>query len=332
VLETAKVLRDHGLIVEDAVVVLNRGQGGEQALKANGIRLHSLCHISYLLDVLLSSSKISKEIKGEVETFVKKNQVYPPLHAGTTDSCLMSYESRFAESANPNLKNLCRIMMSKRSNLCLAADLKDTDEIIRLVQAAGPHIVCLKTHLDFFSDEKDRSRFIERLRDLSQKYDFLIFEDRKYADIGATVVKQYERVVNIADIVTLHGLPGPGVITGLKSIAKESSSGLIVAEMSSEGNLASKEYAKECAKMAEDHLDFVLGLVSQSRLTNKIHISSKNDELSQKYVSPEEAVLHRKADVIIVGRGITSDSDRYVESAVLYKERGWKAYERRIGK
>uniref|UniRef100_A0A0K2U5D4 Uridine 5'-monophosphate synthase n=1 Tax=Lepeophtheirus salmonis TaxID=72036 RepID=A0A0K2U5D4_LEPSM len=337
VLETAKILRDHGLIVKDAVVVLNRNQGGEAALRDNDIQLHSLCHIPTLLQILYEAKKISPEIKKQVEDFVSDNQVYPPP-IQVNDPFKMTYEDRFANSPNATLKNLCRIMVCKKSNLCIAADLDDSNELEKLIHAVGPHIICLKTHLDFFTNDQDQRKFIESLKHLSKKYDFLIFEDRKYADIGATVSKQYSKVVDFADIVTCHGLPGPGVITGLKSVAKDFSSALIVAQMSSDGNLASLDYAQQCAQMAEQNLDFVIGLVAQSRISQNaglsqwtpgVNISAKTDGLAQKYVSPEDAILERKADVIIVGRGITG-SNNYAEAAITYKDIGWKTYEQRI--
>lgn len=47
---------------------------------------------------------------------------------------------------------------------------------------------CWQTHVDVIEDFD--SSVIDRLRELSGKHDFQIFEDRKFADIGILAVLQ----------------------------------------------------------------------------------------------------------------------------------------------
>lgn len=46
----------------------------------------------------------------------------------------------------------------------------------------SPSCWCLQTHIDIVSDFDDD--LVEQLKALSVKHDFLIWEDRKFADIG----------------------------------------------------------------------------------------------------------------------------------------------------
>ncbi|XP_066497405.1 uridine 5'-monophosphate synthase-like [Hoplias malabaricus] len=80
VLETARLLKEEGLKVEDAVVLLDREQGGRDMLEAEGITLHPVFTISTLLDVLLDTGRIDPATRRSVKTFIKGNQTFtkPP--------------------------------------------------------------------------------------------------------------------------------------------------------------------------------------------------------------------------------------------------------------
>lgn len=51
ILTVAQILRNHGLIVQDAVVFLDREQGGREYLASFGIQVHPVLTISHLLEV-----------------------------------------------------------------------------------------------------------------------------------------------------------------------------------------------------------------------------------------------------------------------------------------
>lgn len=137
---------------------------------------------------------------------------------------------------------------------------------------------------------------------------------------------------------------------------------LLLAEMSSEGNLMTGAYTEQCVSLARQHRDFVLGFIAQRSLNvepedNFITLTpgvslpplastdqmtnitedgiqereQGGDDLGQRYNSPRRIILEQGSDVIIVGRGILKASNRKME-AERYRREAWKAYEERIKK
>ena len=237
---------------------------------------------------------------------------------------------------HPVTKKLQTIMAEKKTNLCLSADLTKSDALLHLIDEVGPHIAIVKTHIDILEDFSQN--FIDALLDLKEKHNFLIFEDRKFADIGNTVVHQYQggiyHIAKWADIINAHIVPGPGIIEGLKKVGLPLGRGLLLlAQMSSQGNLATGDYTKRTIELAKEHADFVMGFIAQERLTddpNMIHMTpgvkkeKGHDLLGQRYLTPDIVIGERKSDIIIVGRGIYG-SPHPAKEAAHYQELGMKA-------
>ncbi|MDQ8038922.1 MAG: orotidine-5'-phosphate decarboxylase [Rickettsiella sp.] len=250
----------------------------------------------------------------------------------------LSYLHRIDYCLNPTAKRLCEIISTKASNLCVSADLSDTDALLTLADQIGPEICLLKTHVDILTNFD--MHFITKLKDLAEKHAFLIFEDRKFADIGNTVKQQYKgglfRIADWADITNAHTVPGPGIIQGLRTVGLSRQRGLLLlAQMSTQGSLAQGAYTQASLAMANDNLDFVIGFIAQKQLTDNpglLHLTpgvkflhSSGDGLGQQYISPEQAIIENGTDIIIVGRGIYQAKDPQAE-AMRYRKSSWKAY------
>lgn len=75
ILETIEPLEAEGLKVTDAVVLIDREQGGSARLRAHGYTLHSVFTLSEMLQILHAAGKISSQIVQEVARFIEKNQL-----------------------------------------------------------------------------------------------------------------------------------------------------------------------------------------------------------------------------------------------------------------
>jgi uridine monophosphate synthetase len=73
-IKSAERLRAAGLVVEDAIVLIDREQGGVENLAAAGIRAHSVFTLTDLLNALTTAGKLSAEKRTEVESFVRAAQ------------------------------------------------------------------------------------------------------------------------------------------------------------------------------------------------------------------------------------------------------------------
>jgi uridine monophosphate synthetase len=133
VLETATPLRAEGLVVADAVVVVDREQGGRENLAANGITLHSLMSLTEVLAVLLKHGKVTEEKAEEVKQFLNANRKVAVSGAPAAPKVLKkSFEERAKLATNPMGRKLFEVMVAKQSNLCVAADVGSAKELLEL--------------------------------------------------------------------------------------------------------------------------------------------------------------------------------------------------------
>lgn len=327
-------------------MVIDREQGGAVNITQSDVRIHSLFKISEFLDILKQANRIDDACVNTITEYIINNKAPLKLkepQSAVVDRTKLTYEARMELTKCPIAKDLFQIIVTKKTNLCLAADLKKSVDILNAADAVGPYICILKTHIDIIEDFSDD--FIRSLQALAEKHNFLIMEDRKFADIGNTVSLQYgSGVFHIADwahLVTVHSLPGPSILQGLKCALNGSSAKrgvFMLAELSSAGSLIAPAYTDSTMKLVAStpDTDFVAGIVCQTKgvvqdpgllqLTPGCKIVTTSDGLGQQYNTPAHVIKDKGADIAVVGRGILDSKDGIQKTAEIYRKQLWNAY------
>jgi len=187
--------------VECEQVLLDREQGGPERIQGDGVKLRAALTVTKFIHVLEKLKKLDAETCAKVREFVAANRfapIAPEKIAPAKSAAQMSYSERASLASNAMAKQLLALMSEKKTNLSVAADMATCAEVLALADSVGPHVCVLKTHVDVLDDFTPE--FGTALLNLASKHNFLIFEDRKFADIGNTVAMQYAGgVYKIAD-------------------------------------------------------------------------------------------------------------------------------------
>ncbi|KAH3660496.1 hypothetical protein OGAPHI_007082 [Ogataea philodendri] len=259
-----------------------------------------------------------------------------------------SYGERAEAHPSNVASRLLKLMESKQTNLCASVDVTKTKELLELLDKLGPFICLVKTHIDIVEDFSYESTIVPLL-ELSKKHNFMIFEDRKFADIGNTVKLQYKggiyQISKWAHITNAHGVTGSGIISGLRQAAEESTDEprglLMLAELSSKGSLAYGEYTAKTVELAKSDKEFVIGFIAQRDMGGKeegfdwltmtpgVGLDDKGDALGQQYRTVDE-VIKTGTDIIIVGRGLFGKGRDPLVEGKRYRDAGWAAYKQRV--
>ena len=330
-IETAEKYEKEGIVIEDFVVVIDRSSNGTEELAKDGYKLHSLITLNEIVQLLQNKNLITAEKVKEVVDFTSS----------------LNKPAKKEKYINPLTKKLLDKMNEKKSNLVLSLDVTTQDEFFDMLDKVGDQIVMLKTHVDIIDDYNEK--FVPKLQEYAKQQNFLIFEDRKFADIGNTVRHQFRngvyKIADWAEYVTVHMVAGELILKGLFE-GIDNRAGFVLARMSSKGNLLNETYTRKCFEAAKRNPQWVAGFIghgnsvedikrfkakfprSELLMMPGVKKEAGSDAMGQQYITIEDAV-RGGADCIIVGRGILQ-AENPTKEATLYRERAWKAFQKRI--
>lgn len=341
ILEGISSLKEHFQIL-DVFVVLNRGEDLNKEFKSTLEEFGAKFSYIFSLNDLPFKYLESINPKASYETLERHIRKYEHSHSV--------------------IQQLFKIAQEKQSNLIVSIDDPDPGKVIEIIHKVAQHVVCIKLHYDILEVDNNKwNNFFNHLNGLKRTYNFLVFEDRKFMDIGNTVCMQYSRVQDIyrgdLDFTNACLISGPQIVDGmreyhtLKDQETPNTCLLLLAQMSSRGSTLAAQNIQMCKNAANTTLgkDFVGGYICQSRheveevyasqsrrqdlvyFTPGVHLNTDKDSKGQQYRSISDAIERDGCDFIIVGRGII-ESLNPKETANMYRQEAWRSYLKMISK
>jgi uridine monophosphate synthetase len=273
-------------------------------LRQKGYQVTCLFSISELVNELHQLGQLNTDMKNRVLEFVKEAQIEKPI----------PQKKLTAIHPHPVAQRLLDIAHQKKSNLIASVDLTTSTEILSFLKKTGPHICAAKLHVDIIHDFS--TGFIQQLRTLADEHQFLIIEDRKFADIGNTQLLQLTqgiyRIADWADIITIHLISGEAALKALQEWSAPKKPALLpVIEMSSTGALTDSSYIERCQEMMKKYPEVIGAVCQQTQLkgdllkfTPGVNIDSSGDGKGQQYNTPTHVLQQLRSDFLIIGRGL----------------------------
>lgn len=218
---------------------------------------------------------------------------------------------------NSNKQSILKdIISTKGTNICLAADVETIEELFSIIDKLGPYICMLKLHYDIIANFHDNlEETISKLNSVKQKYNFLIWEDRKFADIGYIMERQVKNhIIRWADVISVHPIAGKESLEALSNLPI---SLIIIGELSSSNSLTNSEYQTNVMKtISNSNNENIIGIVCQHKMSDTLlnvlpgitFNQNKTDTKGQQYRGIGDDSTYF-ADIYVIGRSLINSNN-----------------------
>ena len=218
---------------------------------------------------------------------------------------------------NEKAKLVRHLSQKKNSKICLSLDIPNWDNFFNILEKVADKIVMLKIHLDIMENLNKTN--LEKLFQIKQKYNFLVWEDRKLCDIGHTNVLVVKQLLSyqfnnqkLVDFISILPIGGELSLTPLF----EMDIGIfLLSEMSCQGNLFNDIITNNIIQLSKTHYRTrkITGIINQtlnpytiqypilSIIPGISHLSNK-DNMGQQY--RDVTKLKVLPDIFVIGRAI----------------------------
>jgi uridine monophosphate synthetase len=210
-----------------------------------------------------------------------------------------------------------QIKKNKNSNIFIALDRRYTlEELLNLVDTIGDNVFGFKVHNEILglTYAENYSFYLA-----CNSKNILVWEDRKFNDIGNTIQKQLKYYESIRDFVSIVPTSGMESIINLNTSLKF----LVLCEMSSSNNLFTPVVKNGILDIVFTNPDKFAGIICQDlelisfckyqymnllTIMPGINLDRIGDNRGQQYRDPRSFPKDVVPDLYVVGRGITNRS------------------------
>ena len=172
------ILKEHNYEIAQVLVIVDREEGGYDELVRQGIKVRCLFKITDILNILLTNNLLGENQMNKCLNYIKKEKDLDILKNQEN----IKLEDKLKLNNNPIYQKIINLMLAKKSNLAISLDYTNKERILSSIDKIGKYVVIIKLHCDIIDDFDNE--FVVNLLESSRKHNFLIFEDRKFSEIG----------------------------------------------------------------------------------------------------------------------------------------------------
>ena len=246
-----------------------------------------------------------------------------------------SYEDRLRRCENPLLKKLFKIIIEKKTNLCVSAHFDTIEEIIRFVDRVGKHICMVRIRCLRFGT--NINEILRQLYAKKKEFNFLILDDQNFCQEREHIERWYNReFVECADIVTVIPCYGDG-FEAIESVVRRA--GLpedeprgCLGSWETPGCIVNRESMLNLAKRNKNICVGIMALEQEVtdddmiKVTPDYYLSPPDYGKTRPWNHPSKLFEHG-ADVIVVdSRHLDCSESEQEETVRRYKEAAFEAY------
>lgn len=165
-LKFINMIKKYKLNVTDILVICDR----RTKIDFEDINVHSLFNIKDIIEILYKYNHITSSIYNSINATISK----------------VSYKTYFPDYNNINLKNILKFVKHKSNNYCFDLKFNSFQDLLQFIDFYNDELCLIKIYSDLIKNFDYKI-----LKQLSEKYNFLIMEGKNFHCLESNFINEY---------------------------------------------------------------------------------------------------------------------------------------------